>query len=57
MHIQRERERETERERERGREERERGRERKNQEELDRAHQRNFKNSKLMRQTMLEYFW
>ena len=55
MHIQRERERE--REREGGREERERGRERKNQEELDRAHQRNFKNSKLMRQTMLEYFW
>ena len=47
MHIQRDREREREREKER-----------KNQEELDRIHQRNFENSKLMRQIlMVRYFW
>ena len=47
MHIQRDRE--------RGKRERERERERvrKNPEELDRVHQRNFENSKLMRKVLV----
>ena len=50
MHIHRERKREKERERERERE-------RKNQGKLDRVHQRNFGNSKLVRQILVDYFW
>ena len=30
---------------------------RKNQEELEKVHQRNFKNFKLMRQIFVVYFW
>ena len=46
MHIHRERKREKERERQR-----------KNQGKLDRVHQRNFENSKLVRQILVDYFW
>ena len=32
-------------------------RERKNQEELERVHERNFKNFKLIKQILVVYFW
>ena len=48
MHIHRQRKREKERETER---------QRKNQGKLDRVHQRNFENSKLVRQILVDYFW
>ena len=34
-----------------------RERERKNQDELERVHERNFESSKLMRQILVAYFW
>ena len=34
-----------------------RERERKNQDELERVHERNFENSKLMRRILVAYFW
>ena len=61
---QRQRERQTETGRERGREthreihtETQRHREAENKDKLDRYHQRNFENSKLMREILVEYFW
>ena len=62
----RDRERQRETDRERGREtqrerhthtETQRHREAENKDKLDRYHQRNFENSKLMRQILVEYFW
>ena len=60
----RQRQRETDRDRQRERErdteihtETQRHREAENKDKLDRYHQRNFENSKLMRQILVEYFW
>ena len=56
----RDRQRQAEREGERHREihtETQRHREAENKDKLDRYHQRNFENSKLMRQILVEYFW
>ena len=64
----RERDRERQRQRERDRQrqaeregerhtETQRHREAENKDKLDRYHQRNFENSKLMRQILVEYFW
>ena len=56
----RDRQRQAEREGETHREihtETQRHREAENKDKLDRYHQRNFENSKLMRQILVEYFW
>ena len=52
----RERDRQTQRERH-THTETQRHREAENKDKLDRYHQRNFENSKLMRQILVEYFW